>query len=279
MLAAAGVLIGFAACTTEEENNDDDGQAGSGASTTSDAGQGGMTATGSPSGGGGSTGVDCPGSSVYTDIPEGDCDLLQQNCPDGEVCEIRGWGSEVTSECRPPSGLKDMGADCDADSECADGMECVDCHCTPVCCPSNNEPCGGGTCDMHVTIGDYFAMMCSFSVSCTLFADNCPPEDDCHPEGYDCHIADGKKGITACDPPSGSQVEEGEPCDYRNDCGESQICYNLDVCRYLCIVEPDGDAGTLEPGEGGCLENQECAPLPPSSYSGFPGIGACSPTS
>lgn len=210
----------------------------------------------------------------YTNIT-GACDLLQQNCGEGFICQQSSSTGEAT--CLDGNGgLKGLGAPCDKALECRNGLWCVDGRCTPYCCPASDEPCGGGRCDVHLDMGDgYWVMACSYNLSCTLFAHDCPT-------GEECHISNRAQGLSVCDQPSPTPVGEGEPCEYRNDCGDSMVCNSSspDVdpdagvggrCRYHCRVSV---FSSLVPGSGGCLEGQSCIDM---HVAALPDIGICKP--
>lgn len=207
----------------------------------------------------------------YTSIPTGECDLLQQNCPSGSFCVVDKVNGMVTTKCVPDQGgLKDKGVECTTNSECKGGLNCVDKHCSPFCCPGTNEPCGGGTCDVNLSFDidkTLFAMTCSYSVSCDLFAGNCA-------QGSDCHISDASACLAVCDAPSDQAVAEGGKCMYRNDCGDSQICNKNQpddgVCRFFCKTKSMG----LTPGKGGCPSGQSCKAI---SGTGCADLGLCLP--
>jgi hypothetical protein len=266
LLLGLGFLV---ACTVTKVSVDDDvGGANSGGAGGQGPGGGAtgpMGATGpvtSSSAGGALT---C--SEAYTDIT-GDCDLLAQDCPQGQWCDVSG----TTAACVPTTGsLKTIGMKC-SQGECAAGMRCVGNYCSPYCCPATDEPCGEGTCDIHLTFGTSYAMMCSFNAACTLFAGDCP-------DGMDCHIGDADSGLAVCDLPSAGMVGEGEVCIYRNDCGESQICNKNGndkdgengKCRNLCIVSKWEQ---LEVPKGGCLAERVCTMV---NAGTFMDLGMCLP--
>ncbi|MFP6683958.1 MAG: hypothetical protein VB934_04565 [Polyangiaceae bacterium] len=246
--------------------------------STAGAGAGGSTAPSTPSSGGsGSVGGAGPGgmgsgagltcTEAYTDMT-GDCDLLAQDCPTGFWCNVVGEAAACVAS---TGSLKGIGAEC-FQGQCAAGLRCLEKFCSPYCCPASNEPCGEGTCDVHVTFGMKYAMMCSFNAGCTLFEGNCP-------EGQYCHIGDADAGLAVCDLPASSFVAEGEVCKYRNDCGESQLCNKNGsdkngengVCRHLC---KPSDWENLDPGKGGCAADRKCKP---ANAGSFMDLGICEP--
>jgi hypothetical protein len=110
------------------------------------------------------------------------------------------------------------------------------------------------------------AMACTYLPVCNLF------KGDCKPPGQ-CHITDGPNCLAECDKPSTQQVKEGEKCEFRNDCGESQICNknapDAGVCRYFC----DTSNAAAEPGKGGCPMGRKCTGV----TSGCKNLGICTP--
>ncbi|MBM4356735.1 MAG: hypothetical protein FJ096_01360 [Deltaproteobacteria bacterium] len=223
-------------------------------------------------GAGGSTssgGATC--SVEYTNIPVGECDLLKQDCPSGKFCGVTKVEGVSKSMCLADlGGVKDKGADCSTNSECKSGLSCIDKHCSPFCCPANNEPCGGGSCDVNLNFEDgksAFAMVCSYLPICDLFAGNCA-------KGTDCHLTDPASCLAVCDSPSSQAVSEGGKCMYRNDCGESQLCNNNapddGVCRYFCDTSKTGEPA----GKGGCPADRKCKP---AGGTGCMNLGICFP--
>lgn len=201
----------------------------------------------------------------YATFDAGDCDLLQQNCPPGEHCT---WdslgGGDWTTICQPRGGLKNLGADCAVDDECEAGLYCIFSVCTPVCCPTNDQPCAGGNCNLNLTLdADDSVRMCTYSKQCIpLTADACPEDTGCHFE---------EPQVATCVPGSGSDVPEGGACEAINDCGNMLQCGNDEgVCRYICLLEENSQP----PGFGGCLAGQVCSP---TAEVGLDGLGLCEP--
>ena len=55
-------------------------------------------------------------------------------------------------------------------------------RCSPVCCPTTNEPCGvNGICNVDSPFGTFSAQTCSYLASCTRFAAECGDEANCYP--------------------------------------------------------------------------------------------------
>ena len=209
--------------------------------------------------GGGSTGIQCFGQ--YTDIPPGECDLLLQDCGPGMGCHATVVGANVTVACTPDPGLKGPGDLCVNDSSCQAGNYCVFGRCSPICCPSSNEPCGAnGLCNVNSPFGGSTAQTCSYLPSCTLFTGECEGESNCYPLMDD--------GNSVCAPIQGAVGGLGEPCANINDCEDSMIC--LGNCTWACYLDGQG----LAPGAGGCPAGETCqaeGSNPPQN------VGVCAP--
>jgi hypothetical protein len=260
-------LAAFAACSSES-----DPETASGPSTSSAGGgtTSSTTTTSTASSGGGSGPIVC--MAPYTDVIKDECDMLQQDCGPGLTCRPVETANGWRTKCRNGPGLKGPGKSCITDNECEAGLFCIgapNSWCAPICCPSNNEPCGNGACNSNVTLvgmmsANAFVMMCSFSPQCELLTENACKV------GEECHLSDASQGLATCIPPSDAQVEEGGSCAFLNDCKNMQHCTDPPdrVCRYYCLLSPQGG----EPlGLGGCPANQMCAP----ANLGVQGIGVC----
>jgi hypothetical protein len=265
--APALIGAGLLACGNAADD-DDTSSGGAGPSTTvsaSTSGAGAMT-TSTASSGSGAGPITCTGE--YSTLPDGPCDLLEQGCPLGQSCEPKNSGGAYTPTCVDNPGLKGANKFCQSSNECQAGLFCVFNLCTPVCCPTTNEPCGGGTCNVEFSgdTGNWapgFITLCSFLEKCqVLTADACP-------EGKDCHLQDFEQGLAVCVPPNGSFVPEGGACSYLNDCADMQLCYN-NACRFNCYVSASGQG---MPGLGGCPEGQDCV----ADEFGVDDIGICQP--
>jgi hypothetical protein len=264
----------FVACSSESES----GTVSSGTtSTTSTTGAGGSssasttvatTTAATTTSSTGSGMITC--DDAYSNITPGECDLLQQDCGPGKTCKPTGSGADWTTSCKVANGLKGPAESCQDDSECKAGLLCFD-KCLAICCPGSDEPCGGGTCNLQVSWNDteFFTMVCSYAAACTLFQPNACANGD------ECHIQDPSQGLTTCLPPSPTQVDEGQDCNFINDCKDMQYCFSQNgeqgVCRYNCDLT--AAAGTA-PGLGGCPASQTCQP----NYDfGIPNVSVCLP--
>lgn len=223
--------------------------------------------------------ISCPKGGT-TDIPKGECDLLQQDCPSGDTCKpvsVAGpdGGVAWTTKCAPANGLKGISKTCAKDTECQPGLFCIFGACAPPCCPENSEPCNGGTCNVQQAYGDKFMMSCSFFQKCTLLAS--PSTCDM---GTECVLQDPKQGLASCTPPSGMQVDEGGNCIFLNDCKENQFCYApmagaQAVCRWHCHPSDSPKMPPVAPGLGGCPAPETCMPF--NFGPGITDIGLCLP--
>jgi hypothetical protein len=258
-VAACAALLAYSGC---EQAGGTTGTGG-GTPTSSEGGSGGA---------GGDTGLTTTSSTTTTTaapltcavpvtkpvIPKGECDLLQQDCPPGETCIPTMDGASTI--CRIGGGLKGAGKACTLNEECQAGLFCVG-FCTQPCCQQNDQPCGGGDCNIELGLpGGVTLFTCSYSEECTLFgADTCK-------NGQKCQFVYPNQGQAVCTIPAASPAQEGEPCVYINECGSMQICFG-GFCRYNCKLNGGGT-----PGTGGCPAGQACQDvLPP----GAGGVGVC----
>lgn len=283
-LATLGVLACsiaalLGACSSDPESGTTSAGGSAATSTSTTTGAGGATSvtatattTATTTSTGSGNGITCTDGAA-TNMGEGECDLLQQDCPPGETCRPNYVGDVFIPQCVGGAGLKGAAEQCSDDAECKAGLFCLGSankQCLAICCPDNDEPCGGGQCSLKVDWNEteFFTFMCSYSQLCELFTPgSCP-------QGLECHIEDTSQGLTGCVGPSPTQVGEGEECTYLNDCGDSQFCFsqgNPGICRYNCDLA--APAGTAE-GLGGCPVGQTCQ----ANFDfGIPGISVCLP--
>ncbi len=265
------VLLTFAA-TLGCKSSSGSGGGGQGGATSSSGigptGTGGGTSTGSADAGPLSCGQ------LYSTIPKGTCDLLAQDCPAGQTCRANSDQSPTATQCFLGNGLKGLGEDCKAHSECQAGLICVG-QCTSPCCRITNEPCGGGQCNLQLNYGNGdYVFVCAFNKSCKLLeADACPP-------GYDCHVDDPTQGLATCSTPSAKMAKDQGTCKFLNDCPSMEDCHDLSdgkgpICRFYCYTDMARGEGT--PGFGGCPSGQNCITSLNSVQIdlGFPGVGLC----
>ncbi len=255
------------------------GAPGGGAGGASGAG-GGTGGAGGTGGGTGGSGADaatsCPAGSA-TDI-SGSCDLLAQDCAAGLTCAVETADGGVVSACQDlGNGPKQLGEACATHADCAAGLVCALAKCTRACCSDlQTQLCGSsGACDMYINYTSGFVQVCTFSAPCTPWTHDCPagPETDCH-------VGSGgtlKCSIPNYDPDGGGTL--GQPCQYLNDCADSQQCdfaSGSGICRWLCKASDSGapDAGVVggTPGQGGCPTGETC-----TAYSNPSWLGVCRP--
>ncbi len=203
----------------------------------------------------------------------GECDLYLQDCPPDETCTIAldGQTNMLVAQCVLADGLKPLGESCTGNGQCQRGLQCVGDICTPVCCQDNDEPCQGGSCNINVNDPDFGFLFyaCSYAQSCTLL------DPTSCPDGQDCHFE--QAGFATCSNPSPDPKQDGEACEFRNDCPDSSICLNPTmpnsdtgkVCTFHCTPN-----STAQPGLGGCPQGQQCKT---NVDFGFPNIGYCAP--
>lgn len=209
-----------------------------------------------------------PCKAVYSTIPQDECDLYLHDCEGSELCVAASTGSSFTTVCSPSFGGKGAGEPCDNSPECDTSLTCAFGFCSPVCCPSNNLPCGeGGYCIGKQMYDDYLVLRCRYGEPCKLFdPDPCTSPDDA------CRFIPNV-GAAICMPPQ-REDQDGQPCDDFDDCGEAQMCHALfgssGACRHNCQL--DAPAST-PPGLGGCPDEQQCIDL----NLALEGVGVCVP--
>jgi hypothetical protein len=268
----AAIAAAFGACSSGSDGTGGDtttvvggsgGSGGSGSTTTI------ITTTTTPTPEAGP--IECKGLS--TNVPKGDCDALQQDCPLGQSCRPAFVDGGYLTSCAVSTGLKTAGETCNSISECTDGLFCVLDKCTPVCCRDDNEPCAGGICNVSAKYGTYNMYFCHYAPTCDLLTPNACAT------GLQCHIEDVSQGLATCGEPSGANAPNLGSCNFINDCGDMQQCQgattnNPGVCRYYCWL--DSAPGTPA-GLGGCPDDQTCKNKVGTSTLNFgvPGLGLC----
>ncbi len=278
-LLVLGVAVGAAACSSVIDlegagstgDADDPGSSSGGFTTVPDPTSdptaatdpepetGGSTTTGSADG---STG-DCLfiGCDQETTGVSVECDIFEQNCPEGEKCmpwANDGGSSWNATRCTPidtnPAGLYELctveGSGVSGIDSCELGMMCwnVDAEtlvgtCIGLCTGSTNAP----TCvdeSAHCNInGEGILALCLPSCD-PIGEEPCPDGEGCYPTNY---------GF-ACIPDASGPKMGGlfEPCEFVNACDPTLFCASPDF------------VGACEPGSGGCctpycdLSNPEC---------------------
>jgi hypothetical protein len=265
-----GVVLAMPAC---DEGTDTSVGGSTSSSTGTGASSSGSSSSTTSTGTGGAPLLTCP--EPFTTI-DGECDLLNPvtSCDPGFWCDqVSNVAACVSVQ---GTGVFGPGQPCIEHSECAAGLRCQMKKCTPICCPTTDEPClaDSGSCNIEVNLGgEDWVMMCSYLPSCTLLEDTCDPDS-----GYDCHIQDPDACLAVCAPPSGNPSAEGESCGFLNDCGESQLCNNNGgddgVCRQLCNLN---SWQTDDVGLGGCLPDRTCETVT-VSCGDWAHLGICMPT-
>jgi hypothetical protein len=213
-----------------------------------------------------------PCTSVYSTIPKGTCDLLQQDCPAGETCEPTQVGSGYSTICVGSTGLKTAGETCYSPGDCDAQLFCISGKCTSVCCHGSGEPCDGVLCSLSVTYGNDFMYVCHYAVMCELLTANACPA------GFGCHVEDSSEGLATCVQPSGANSPELGSCKYLNDCGDNQQCFaptGTGTCHYYCYL----GGSSAQPGLGGCPTGEACLAFynGASTSEGVSGVGLCYP--
>jgi hypothetical protein len=210
-----------------------------------------------------------------------DCDMYEQNCPDGEKCvPYSTGGSWDAYHCAPImgdqapgepctySGVVDSFDDCDATSWCWDVMD-VEGEwigvCAPFCTGTADSPeCPVGSACL---IGNY-----SFNICITT----------CHPLLQDC--GEGLACIWANDnfhcAFTNQDLPAGQPCRALNDCAvglncvaaeQLPTCDGASCCSEFCDLDlGDEPCGALLPGTA-CVPMFDFGAAPP----GYDDVGLC----
>ena len=232
---------------------------GNGGNGTGAGTDGGGPSTGGSSEGGSPPLTPCP--SEVSDVPQDECDLYLQTCPNGGTCDI--GNGDMTGEtympvamCFEQDGLKGIGESCSQAAECGAKLTCVGNKCSPFCCPEHPDSCGGGTCTIDVHLQDsmgndsgFIFKGCSFAATCELFT-----PDACEAADESCYLAG--KGQTGC--AQTGDIDDGAACVYSNDCVEGLACIgpnNASFCHYLCQEGSEAQPAGL----GGCPAGQTCS--------------------
>ena len=201
----------------------------------------------------------------------GSCDIVQQNCPNGQGCipaqlADGGW----TAQCAASNGNIQEGYACQQTSLCVAGLECIDGRCAKHCCLGDDNECGmshpegyTGRCETTVTLdGTHPAYaICTYSSQCQPFdIQPCQNSEIC--------IVEDTSGTSICEGLAANDggLSAGAKCVYANDCKDGLTCVGaLDggaaTCTWECYVPPGPfDAGivNLGAGKGGCPSGKTC---------------------
>lgn len=271
----------FAACSEGASPTTGTASSASSSSTGGTSGVGGAPGTTAVSGTGGAAPDAGPlvcMSHSYSNIKQGSCDLLQQDCPPSYTCRERPGANGIwTSECILTHGLKSEGEKCVSPEECLEKLSCEAGRCTPICCEDSNAPCLGGLCDLVIQLGNKFTKrVCHYAKACELLT-----EEACEP-GFRCHIEAVAQGLSTCiiEAP-GPAVPDLGTCSYLNECGDMEHCQphnGTAQCHFYCVL---GQANPFSPpaGLGGCPAGQTCQSVIDGMEVklGIPTIGLCAP--
>lgn len=224
-------------------------------------------------------GVDS-GTGRVCSSPEGECDLIAQNCPNDDSGNPQACVYALPDEtattpqtlCAPivsPGGSE--GDSCCALNSCDVGLVCVGqtqtgsnvCStqgtCQRYCCGSSTDCGAGQVCN---------PLSASFSGGVCDDVDGCDLVDQtgCESQpGTRCYPGSGT-GVTQCYEPSSPGVALGEVCEYVNDCPAAAGCFTTDGSVYRCYAFCDVADGTADCG--GTVSCQAVEGLPS-------GVGVC----
>jgi hypothetical protein len=260
LLGSAGA---FGLACSSPKGDDDGGTDGS------MMGDGDMVDTGmkdSGKDGGGGPNPPCPSYPI-----KGACDLVQQNCPSGQQCEVQVDGGATVAVCAPASsGSSPIGGKCATTGDCVPGCECIQQRCAPYCCMGQDQECKQsvpegyiGTCSINVQYQGAMpnGLVCSYAGGCQPFGIM-----PCA-QGSACLVEDmaGKSDCNAIFMPPGKMA--GQACQYKNDCAEGLMCVGGGpdggtICMWMCYKPPgpfDAGIATLGAGKGGCPNGKTCS--------------------
>jgi hypothetical protein len=211
-------------------------------------------------------------SAAVTTAMVDQCDVLKQDCPPGQWCDIVQGKTTCVGDA---GGVKCKGDPCTADGECQAGLKCINNRCSPFCCSATDEPCDAGLCLLEFDYGSSItARFCAYPPQCELLQDNCPEM------GLNCYPLKLPEAFAGCFPQAIPAVDEGEPCMFLNDCGESSFCYedpndpnDMSMCRQLC---DETNWMTQMVPTGGCPPSRTCVDVNWGNME-WNNIGICLP--
>ncbi|QRO01321.1 hypothetical protein JRI60_20990 [Archangium violaceum] len=205
-------------------------------------------------------------------FPADECDLVAQNCPEGDKCTYVRQGSTTSRRCVRDQMVEEGGA-CQSTATpeghfhdtCKAGLYCTDqtaadggttFTCQRFCYGSAQCTAPRDCIEVLRFEGsDELPRVCGEpGPKCDLLAQGCASSLGCYPS---------TRSGPVCVP--AGTVENGAPCTYSNDCRPGSACVRDGaglVCRALCRT-PSGTPG---------CESGRCEPL-----QDFPGVGACVP--
>lgn len=215
---------------------------------------------------------------------DGQCDLFEQDCPDGSKCmptDTDQDGIHDASKCVPLQTLPGVpGDDCEVEGSPASGID--DCGIGSICWGVDDDNKGvcvemcSGSLD-HPTCSDGLICDISNGANLILCLTTCDPLSPTCPEGKVCIPGDG---VFVCDTDaSGTKGAYGDECEYLNVCDNGLFCISGDMvpgcltpgcCTEFCELNAENNC-TGAP-------KQQCVPFyddlsdaPP----GFEDVGLC----
>ncbi|MEM7154763.1 MAG: ribulose phosphate epimerase [Myxococcota bacterium] len=248
----------------------------------------------SQGGSGSSDGADEETGAGFLQMPDGggpevECDVWEQDCPDGEKCMP--WANDGGSawnatRCSPVADNPgQVGDTCMVEGSGVAGID--DCDVGSMCYYVDGET-NIGTC-VSFCEGSPETPICEPGFLCSISNNGvlilcratCDPLlQDCQ-DGAACLGAAGSDGFVCIVDASGEMGAPGDPCEFLNACDPGLFCANADAvpdcqgsggcCSEFCdVTEPDPDAGCSLPGQM-CDTWFEEGASPP----GLEHVGAC----
>jgi hypothetical protein len=231
----------------------------------------------------------CPGFICDpTGGPTDECDVWQQDCPDGEKCmpwANDGGNSWNALKCSPIADNPDApGEPCIAEGSGVSGLDSCDgasmcfnvdpetmqgtCH--AFCTGSENNPICDDACSVCAIGGDSVLTLCI--PTCDPLAQECGDELGCY-AAYDDEffcVADASSNVGA----------PGDPCEFVNGCDPGTMCLDgtlLPVCEGSYCCSPFCTVGDSTPCN--VIPGTECVPFFADGFGptcGPSNVGVCS---
>ena len=232
---------------------------------------------------------DDQGGSFYAGVPDmsaPECDLFEQDCPDGEKCMpwASAGGTWDAARCsQVAESPQQVGQVCSVEGSAVSGID--DCDIGLMCFDVDDKT-NIGTC-IALCEGSLGKPVCEDQDAvCSIFNDGVVPvcSPDCHPLAQDCDEGSVcipvNDGLNFACVSTMEAVAAGEPCDNINSCAAGLACLEAAAdcgpgwgcCHSYCdtsVGDPDSTCAAIAPGQACEAWYQD--PVPP----GFDDVGIC----
>jgi hypothetical protein len=190
---------------------------------------------------------------VEAPLPGGECDLIDQNCAEGEGCYPDPSGAAGRCE---PRGVASLGQPCEARSDCRPGLLCDlppmgPGVCRSLCCPGAAGGCLGSSACVGLVDRDYG--LCIAGANCSPFATmGADGGAIACPSGQACYVvsADGRVACLA----EGRRARN-ESCDRVDACAPGLSCLRVNAMAPRCVSMCNAVDGR------GCSAGEVCRAL------------------